>query len=219
MNHDERRALGFITLLLALAAVARLGGRPPEPDLSALAVVDTEALAEASRQELARAERRRQGMAAGERLDPNRADAGELERLPGVGPGIAARIVEERTSRGPFATTGDLLRVPGIGPARLDRLAPHLDLPPGPAAGPAAHGLPPPGFGPAAAAPASTVDLNRASAGELARLPGIGPALAGRIVAWRDSAGPFGAVDELERVPGIGRTRLAALRPWLRVSR
>jgi competence ComEA-like helix-hairpin-helix protein len=57
------------------------------------------------------------------------------------------------------------------------------------------------------AAPA-IVDLDVASAAEIETLRGIGPALAARIVADRDSLGPFGSTGELQRVRGIG-TRLA----------
>ncbi len=48
------------------------------------------------------------------------------------------------------------------------------------------------------------VDLDVASAGEIERLPRIGPALAKRIVANRDSLGPFGSMQELQRVRGVG---------------
>jgi competence protein ComEA len=56
------------------------------------------------------------------------------------------------------------------------------------------------------------VDLNRASAAELARLPGVGPVLAERIVEVRASAGPFASVDELQRVAGFGRWKLERMR-------
>ncbi len=58
------------------------------------------------------------------------------------------------------------------------------------------------------------VDVNRASVDELASLPGIGPALANRIIAGR----PFRSVDELDRVRGIGPRRLAELRSRARVE-
>lgn len=61
------------------------------------------------------------------------------------------------------------------------------------------------------------VDLNRASAAELEDLPGIGPALAQRIIAWRETEGPFGAVDDLLAVSGIGPSVLEGLRDRARV--
>jgi competence protein ComEA len=55
-------------------------------------------------------------------LDLNRATAGELDRLPGIGPVLAARIVAERSRRGGFRAPEDLLAVPGIGPRLYARL-------------------------------------------------------------------------------------------------
>ena len=57
-----------------------------------------------------------------------------------------------------------------------------------------------------------TVNINTASASELEKLPGIGPALAQRIVEYRDSHGPFASVDSLTDVPGIGKAKLEGLR-------
>jgi competence protein ComEA len=59
--------------------------------------------------------------------------------------------------------------------------------------------------------PSGPVDVNRASAGELELLPGVGPATAAAIVAERDRNGPFSSFEELERVPGIGPSKLAGL--------
>ena len=56
----------------------------------------------------------------------NRAGARALERLPGVGPVLAARIVAERDANGPFRDAADLRRVRGIGVKTAERLAPHL---------------------------------------------------------------------------------------------
>jgi len=56
------------------------------------------------------------------RIDLNRADARELDRLPGIGPVLAGRIVEHRRTAGPYRSVEDLLAVRGIGPALLERL-------------------------------------------------------------------------------------------------
>lgn len=59
------------------------------------------------------------GAAAAGPLDLNRATAGDLETLPGIGPATAAAIVDDRERNGPFASVDDLDRVAGIGPAKL----------------------------------------------------------------------------------------------------
>lgn len=61
------------------------------------------------------------------------------------------------------------------------------------------------------------VRINSASAGELQQLPGIGPALAKRIVEIRNG-GRFNSADDLLRVPGIGKAKLAKLRDYVEVD-
>ena len=55
-------------------------------------------------------------------VDVNRASESELDRLPGIGPVLAARIVDEREAGGPFASYLDLQRVRGIGPVTVERM-------------------------------------------------------------------------------------------------
>ena len=57
-----------------------------------------------------------------QRLDVNHATAQELERLPGIGPVAAERIVAYREAHGPFVEPDDLLSVQGIGPATVKAL-------------------------------------------------------------------------------------------------
>ncbi|QKS14750.1 ComEA family DNA-binding protein [Curtobacterium sp. Csp1] len=61
------------------------------------------------------------------------------------------------------------------------------------------------------------VDLNRADQATLETLPGIGPALAARIIAWREEHGGFTTVEDLLDVSGIGDARFAELRERVRV--
>ncbi len=54
-------------------------------------------------------------------VDINTADAAALEALPGIGPVLAAAIVEHRQRAGPFATVDELVEVAGIGPVKLEQ--------------------------------------------------------------------------------------------------
>ncbi|GAB4304523.1 MAG: hypothetical protein Kow0097_01500 [Candidatus Bipolaricaulota bacterium] len=62
------------------------------------------------------------------------------------------------------------------------------------------------------------INLNRASAEELQKLPGVGPVLAARIVAFREEHGPFRSVDDLTLVSGIGPKTLDGFRDQVTVD-
>lgn len=55
------------------------------------------------------------------------------------------------------------------------------------------------------------INLNRCSVEDLLSIKGVGPSLAQRIVAWRTEHGRFGSLDDLRKVPGIGRKTFRAL--------
>lgn len=59
------------------------------------------------------------------------------------------------------------------------------------------------------------VPINTATAAELQRLPGIGPTLADRIIAFRQKAGAFVAIEQMLEIKGIGPARLDRLRPYV----
>ncbi len=56
----------------------------------------------------------------------NQATVAELDRLPGIGPVLARRIVEHRERHGPFRSPDELLGVPGIGSRLLEKMRPHV---------------------------------------------------------------------------------------------
>lgn len=103
----------------------------------------------------------------------------------------------------------------------------------GAAAGAGAAGRSPAGAGAGGAAPAGSgavgsggsgpgagsapVDLNTADRAALDQLPGVGPVMADRIIAWRTEHGRFSSVDELGEVSGVGEKTLERLRPLVRV--
>jgi competence ComEA-like helix-hairpin-helix protein len=105
---------------------------------------------------------------------------------------------------------------PPLLPAPLPPPAPKVAKPPPTApAGAAPISASPPAPPPAEAKP---LDLNRASADELARLPGVGPGLARRIVEERERRGGFDSPEALREVLGLGPKKLAALRRLVKVS-
>jgi competence protein ComEA len=117
--------------------------------------------------------------------------------------------------------------------ARLDRLnlarplvdgekltVPDADDPLTVAPGPAEAASAVPGgarAGPGGETSGAVIDLNGATLADLDTLPGVGPVLAGRIMAWRTQHGRFTRVEELGEVTGIGDKLLAQLTPLVRV--
>ncbi|MBX3729698.1 MAG: ComEA family DNA-binding protein [Candidatus Sumerlaeia bacterium] len=113
-------------------------------------------------------------------------------------------MVRSRETDGPFRRPEDLLRIAGIGTKTLQNLLPYITVEAPPEAEPVAavQALTP--------APQATptlpqlININSATAEELAELDGVGPALAARIIEDRIRRGPFRNAEDLTRVSGIG---------------
>jgi competence protein ComEA len=71
-------------------------------------------------------------------VDLNRADVGDLDSLPGIGPVLAGRIVLQRRRYGPFHQVDELLAVRGVGPRLLERIRPWATVEATPGSGRAA---------------------------------------------------------------------------------
>lgn len=140
--HD---ALGFtrnelrIVALLSTVMTAGLGVRwyraahpvPPNPGPPfAYAAPDSAFFALSRQADTAATPGERQRRTPAEPVDINTAGIEELIALPGIGPATAARIIEERQTRGPYRRIDDLMRVKGIGPKKLARLRPHVRVAP-----------------------------------------------------------------------------------------
>ena len=106
---SSQGALGAVVALLAIAALAatRPAPQPADAKLARPAPIASAAV---------------RALRDGQTLDINSAHASELLMLPGVGPKLAQRIVEERERRAGFRSVEDLLDVRGIGPAVFERL-------------------------------------------------------------------------------------------------
>lgn len=239
LSNEERRALAIIAGLLVAASAARWLERP-QPLLEDVPAADVAALEEASRAGkpqsgsagkapsggAGKSPSGRTGSSAPDRaantdrpIDPNTASAAELDRLPGVGPALAARIIEER-DRSPFTTVGDLTRVPGIGAALATRLAGRVTLKPGPPRSeiPVSAGLTPlrtAAHNVSGSAVNRPLDLNKISSDDLQKVRGVGPVLASRLIARRDSLGRFRSWEQVDEVAGVGPAMLSRLKESL----
>jgi competence protein ComEA len=152
-------------------------------------------------------------------IDLNSADIGTLRQLPGVGPNLAARIVDHREKNGPFAKVDDLKAVHGVGPATLERLRQVVMVSTGESSAPnSAREIQPLRSGPKTT-PSEPIDINLATKEQLMSLPGIGTTMADRILAERAEHGAFNSVDDLTRVRGIKGKTLEKLLPYVTVKK
>jgi competence ComEA-like helix-hairpin-helix protein len=236
MTTTERNTLLLLFGVGVVGHGARIIALAPENAPGAVSILSQLPAGDlgAQRARVVRAER---PLAMGELVDVNTASAQELARLPRVGLSLAREIVRARQDSGGFASLADLDRIPGVGPGLLRTIQGHITLGDtlkarrareqrGAGQAPAvftspepqpqvptvvlrergSKGRPKEPKGPLA--PSAPIHLNQATEAELVTLPGIGPTRARKIIAYRESHGPFRSPADLERVPGLPR-RLA----------
>jgi competence ComEA-like helix-hairpin-helix protein len=151
------------------------------------------------------------------RFEVNTVSRAELMQMPGVGPGLADKIVRYREEHGIITRVEQLDQVPGIGPKTLELLRNVLylqDTEQIPEQPTPVQTLQAPVVKPAA----TRLDVNTASFAELQALPRIGPTLALRIIEERRRRA-FTSVDDLRRVHGIGVKTLEQVRPYVTVGK
>lgn len=132
---SERKALLFLAGVIALGSAARVvrarsSDGPAEPSRVALAaqIARVDSVRKNRRGKTGRgAGKAVQGLRPGDPLiDLDQAAAAEIDRLPGIGKVVAARIVSNRDSFGTFGSLKELQRVKGIGPKLTERIRPHV---------------------------------------------------------------------------------------------
>jgi competence protein ComEA len=134
-------------------------------------------------------------------IDLNKATSDELQELPGVGEVTAKKIIDGR----PYSKVDDLAQA-GV-PARvISSIRSQVHV--GEAAVAKAKAKMKEADAPEPKAASAKVNLNSANQAALEELPGIGPSHAKAIIEAR----PFKSVDDLERVKGLGKARIDALR-------
>ena len=123
-------------------------------------------------------------------VDINTATAKELATLPGIDATVAQNIVSFRNTNGPFSTPKDLLKVEGMDQDKLDRIRDML-----------------------------AIDINTATAEELATLPGLGATVAENIVIFRNANGPFSASKDLLKVEGMDQDKLNVIKDMIVIGK
>ena len=117
------------------------------------------------------------------RVDLNKADHAQLLQIPGVAESLARKIEAYRDANGGFRDVAELANVSGVGPTILARLKGHVTVDESLGIERAVEPQPRATAVRKAVDPSHPINMNSASVAELQRLPGIGPTLAGRIVA------------------------------------
>lgn len=185
------------------------------PDGSRIGIVETRAGRRVVVAEMPGAER----YALGLDFDINAASAPDLALLPGVGDVSAARIIAWRKRHGDFRSEEDLRAVPGLTGTIARTVARYVTFGPktyrksGPASGADRDA---PSGDPGKLAEGAPVDINRAAAADLMRIPGVGEVTAGRIIEARENGGAFKTVADLERVKGIGKKKAETIGAYVR---
>jgi DNA uptake protein ComE-like DNA-binding protein len=147
-------------------------------------------------------------------VDLNTASQVDLEKLPGIGPAMAKKIIAGR----PYTSAGDLAKS-GIPPKTIEKITPLVTVSAAPAMKPAMPKVTTPAaktqkqLPTADTAKAVTLDLNNASQAELEKLPGIGPVSAKKIIANR----PYTAVSDLAKT-GVPAKTIEKITPMVTVS-
>lgn len=128
------------------------------------------------------------------KLDINTADSVGWERLPGIGPVLAGRIIRFRNRLGGFYSIKQVGETYGLPDSTFQRILPCLDL----------------------ATPVVQLDVNTAGEAELRSHPYIGYKLARMLIAFREQNGPFEGSEDLFKLPLMDTITFQRLNPYLR---
>jgi competence ComEA-like helix-hairpin-helix protein len=149
-------------------------------------------------------------------FDPNTLDSAGWVLL-GYSPKQAAVIVRFRDRSGGFRDTAHMGRMSMLS-ERMDRLEPYIRFDPATLPAPKEPFRYEPKTPRPAPAPRPKVHINSADTVELATLPGIGPAYAGRIARHRQKLGGYHSIEQLAEVYGMDSSRLALIMPRIELD-
>lgn len=132
-------------------------------------------------------------------LSLNSSDSASLERLPGIGPVLAARIVRYREKLGGFYNSAQLKEVYGIDDTLYSFVGPFLETT-------------------AARSTLTKIDLNNATLETLRQHPYLRWEKARAIIRYREANGPFTSVSDLEKIYLLDTATIRRLTPYVQVN-
>jgi hypothetical protein len=206
---SEQKALAFVAIVVVLGGAARLlrAGAPAEPS-----VAEQQALARQASAAESAASQPGRGRKGGRfaKVAYRRRDGG-VQSVAGVDGVPPSDVRPDRPFATPFGPpTGPVAYPPPSARIEVDNRSPGGTT--GTSAAPSGRG------GARGGRSDGPVDMDVATAAQIEALPRIGPALAARIVANRDSLGGFHDLDGLRRVRGIGPSILQIISPLVTFS-
>lgn len=206
---SEHKALAFVAIVILLGGAVRVlrAGSTPAPttlEQQALATQASAADSAAARRPSKGGKAARRGRSTRSARDTLPVDVGGVRSVP-----RSYARPDRPFDHTPYGAT-NRLGFPPPSP-RIETDARGMRIEPR-AAAPATRGAV------AAPRPDAPVNMDAATSQEIEALPRIGPALARRLVANRDSLGPFRSLDGLKRVKGMGKATLAQLAPLVTFS-
>ncbi len=208
----EQKALAFVALVILLGGAVRVGrgssASPSDPNADEVNALTRQTFAAESA-----------GANTGSRTSSKRSSTSKRARKHRDDRAKNGGDVAESTSRDRLGFPPPSARIdipgragagtPSDGPRAVSAVTSRL---------PSASARRPTAAAMDASTPEALLDLDRATATEIEALPRIGPAIARRIVASRDSLGPFGSLAALGRVKGVGPATLGRLAPLVTFS-
>ena len=122
------------------------------------------------------------------------ADSASLEKLPGIGPVLSARIIKYRDKLGGFHEKSQLKEVYGLSDSVFEKITPYLKV---------------------NQTKLQQIEINQVSETQLAKHPYVQWKLAKQLIRYRESHGPFQTINDLYSLWGIDSSRIKKLTPYL----
>ncbi|MGM0380508.1 MAG: ComEA family DNA-binding protein [bacterium] len=146
-------------------------------------------------------EREKKIIAHQQKININTTNENKLQKLPGIGPSFARRIITHREINGKFTHPEDITNVTSIGSGTYNKIKDKIRTSSTPFV-----------TNKKTSSSQDKININQADQEKLQTLPGISRSIAGDIVKHRQKHGKFNNLDELKAIKGIGRITVISLK-------